>query len=307
MPVRSSAVTPEYPELPAELARAQSHAADKTDDIREELGELEAHLRGEGFADAADEIEDLRENATPKGLFGRVGGNLRGVANRQWELFVRELGESGVLFKLLSRRVKGEIKRFSPEEETLVRSQLADLFRAIPATAMALAPVPGAALITPFVLKRLGLLPSVWRQAHLIDRLEKTARSLEEDGKVEEAVRVRETARRLEEAERDREDRIGTLLRHPRLRELYDFNRDGVLDDEEWEAIKADRLQLVRMIREQAQQEAWFVSVGGDVQGPFTLTALMREPLPGSSLVYSSGGERWLPVEMIYEVLASED
>jgi len=295
----------ERPELPGELAQALTRAADKQEDIREELDELEAHLRKEGHAEAADQIEDLRESAAPAGLWGRVGGNLRSVASRQWELFLRELGQSRTLLSLLTRRVKGEIKHFSTEEESLVRAQLADVFRAIPATAMALAPVPGAALITPFVLRRLGLLPSVWRHAHLLDRLERTARSLDEGGLAEEATRVRTTARRLEETERDREDRIRTLLRHPQLRVLYDFDRDGVLGDEEWQAIKADRERLLELVRNHATSGGWYSSAGGEVQGPFTLADLLQEPLPDFSLIHAPGLDRWLPVEMIYETLAA--
>jgi len=293
------------PDLPVELARALTRAAESRTGIRDELGDLEAHLRSEGLVEAAEEIEDLRESTAPAGLWGRVGGNLRSLASRQWQLFLRELGESRTLLTLLTRRVKGEIKQFSAQEEATVRSQLADVFRAIPATALALAPVPGAALITPFVLRRLGLLPSVWRHAHLLDRLERTARRLEEGGLAEEAERIRETARRVESAERDREDRIRTLLRHPQLRVLYDFDRDGVLGDDEWQAIKEDRERLGELVRDRAGERAWFSSAGGEVQGPHALTDLLQEPLPDFSLVHAPGLERWVPVEMIYELLAA--
>lgn len=294
------------PELPDPLAKALVRAASKDQEVQEELDELEAHLRSEGRAEVADEIEELREAAIPAGLLGRVSGSLRATAQRQWKLFTQELGESRELLSLLTKRVSGEIKRFSPEEEEAVKRQVADLFRAVPATAMALAPVPGAALITPFVLKKLGLLPSSWRHAHLLSRLEKAAMVLEREGDLEDAARVRETARRLAESAQDREDRIRTLLRHPQLRVLYDFNEDGVLGDEEWAAIKSDRERLVDVVREERDSLAWHFSGLGDVQGPYTLTELLEGSIPEHTLIFAPTLERWLPVEMLFEALSEE-
>ena len=296
----------ELPELPDPLAKALVRAASKDQEVTEELDELEAHLRSEGLAEVADEIENLRESAVPAGLFGRVSESLRSVAQRQWKLFTQELGESRELLSLLTKRVRGEIKQFSPEEEEAVKRQVADLFRAVPATAMALAPVPGAALITPFVLQKLGLLPSAWRHAHLLARLERAALVLEREGDAEQAARVRATATRLAEHAADREDRIRTLRKHPQLRVLYDFNEDGVLDDEEWAAIKEDRARLVEVVRDQRDDCAWHFSGAGDVQGPVPLTELLECSPPEHSLVYAPTLERWLPVAMVYEALSGD-
>ena len=53
------------------------------------------------------------------------------------------------------------------------KSQLSNLFRLVPAgliaAANAVLPIPGTSMLTPMLLKKAKLLPSRWREAHMLN------------------------------------------------------------------------------------------------------------------------------------------
>lgn len=299
------------PTLPAALAETLAEAGPQPHTLADDFREVEASLRAKGLTHEAENLEELREEAA--GLWGvgkLVGGVAKGVsemASAQWELLNRELSESREVLDLVRRRMSGEIRSFSPEEEQLVRGQIADVFRMVPATALALAPVPGIALITPFVLKKLNLLPSAWREAHMIDRLQSTAEQLEQKGEREEAARMRRMVESLRERQADLADRARTLRRHPAVRVLYDFNMDGVIDDDEWALLKADREALAQRVRERPEEGEWYFTTDGAVEGPLRLRELLELPLPEQTLVHGPRFERWMPIDLLYEAAAGSE
>jgi hypothetical protein len=295
------------PPPPESLQEALREAGERDHAIDEELAQVEEALREKGLSDEASELEDMRREAPLRGglvqRLGALADGAREIGRRQLELLGQEMADSRELVGLLRARVSGKIKHFSEEEEALVRTQLWDLFRSVPATAIVFAPVPGIALISPFVLQKLNLLPSAWREAHIIDRLKRTVAQLEEQGETEEAERLRATVAQLEERHRDRSDRMRTLREHPLLREIYDFDHDGAIDDDEWASIKQDRETIRRAVDEDAEALRWYVSTGGDVEGPVDLTTLLHAPLPEHALVRIAELPRWVPLDFLLDIV----
>jgi len=300
---------PNVPDVPEELASTLSEAEAHEDALRDELGALEGALRDSGAHTAALEVERLKEETTVdparSGRISDVAHSLRAMAARQWKNFVQEVGESRDVLDLLRRRLSGDIKSFSPAERDMVRAQIADVFRVVPATALALAPVPGIAVVTPFLLKKLNLLPSAWREAGVISRLDETARKLEAGGETEEAARVRETIASLRHRSADREERVRLLRQNPDIRVLYDFNMDGEIDDAEWATIKADRAALQAAARDDPAARRWYFSATGRAEGPVTLGELRDLPLPEHAVVTTAGLDRWVPLELLLDALES--
>jgi hypothetical protein len=295
------------PPPPESLQEALREAGERDHAIDAELAQVEESLREKGLSDEASELESVRREAPlRRGLVRRLGALAEGareIGRRQLELLGKEMADSRELVSLLGARVSGKIKQFSEEEDALVRGQLWDLFRSVPATAIVLAPVPGIALLSPFVLQKLNLLPSAWREAHVIDRLERTIEQLEEQGETEEAERLRATVAQLEERHRDRADRMRTLREHPLLREIYDFDKDGTIDDEEWASIKEDRDTIRRAVVEGEKASRWFVSTGGEVEGPVDLVTLLEAPLPEHALVRIVELPRWVPLDLLLGIV----
>jgi len=294
------------PKLPEALAATLADS-DASPAIADQLRDLESTLRTKGLAEEARDIGEMREQASAMGQVGRriggLAGNLKEMAARQWHFFLREMGESREAVSLLRRRMSGEIKSFSPAEQELVRDQVADLFRMVPATALALAPVPGIAVITPFVLKKLNLLPSAWREANLLHRLQETAAQLEEKGEVQEAQRLREVAAQVRAKNADRSDRLRTLRQHPSIRLLYDFNMDGEIDDDEWALLKTDRQHIRACAGDDSQAPRWYFTTDGETRGPVALAELRAMPLPDQTLITVEGLARWIPFELLFEIV----
>ena len=119
--------------------------------------------------------QELDVIETPPSLLGRVTQRVRRVASTQWKHVIGELQESQEVFGLLTRRVQKQ-QELTPAERDAIRCQILDLLRVVPAGLIAFAntalPVPGTGLLTPWLLARLGLMPSRWREAHLLARLD---------------------------------------------------------------------------------------------------------------------------------------
>jgi hypothetical protein len=277
------------PDLPS----AWKAAVDAHSSLEAQLRAVEQRLADRGKKRLADRIARLRElGNTP---VGDLVAGLRRLADKQLALAGRELQESRDALDLVRRRITGEIHEFSAAEESYVRTQLGDLLKIIPASLIALAPLPGVAVITPLVLKKLNLLPSAWREEQLQARLARIADALAREAPAEAAEVQRLAAQVRASAESAR--RRARVL-HPSVRALYDFDVDGVIDDHEWEALEADR----RVVAERIDAD-WYCAVSSVAEGPFTARTLLQSPLPEHALVWTEGLIRWVPVELLAEVL----
>lgn len=218
----------------------------------------------------------------PPGLLTRMSKAARAGAARHWANFVGELGESREALVLISRRMQGG--PLSPEDADKIRAQMVDLVKIFPAGLIAAAnsalPVPGTGLFTPWILCRLGLMPSRWREAHLVDQLRRQRARLLADGRVAQAQVLADIEGELElEA-----DERAHIAEGARLLTHWDANRNGAWDPDERVAYRRELERLRCVVRRHAQRKRWFLDADGEIYGALRLSELLEDPDLGDHL-----------------------
>lgn len=215
------------------------------------------------------------------------------TAKRQWSHVMGEVAESRALFALLRKRV-AQRQKLEPEEAAEVREQLADLLRLVPAGLIAATngtlPLPGTSLLTPLLLNKLNLLPSRWREAHVLGELQRQAAQLRAAGRVDEARVVEELQHQLE----DEADARVQAAKKVWLLAHWDTDDSGHLDEDELAAYHdaVERLRTLAMSKGTAKR--WFVSFEGQVLGPLRLADLDGVPERDQLLLCYDGKSGWV-------------
>jgi hypothetical protein len=252
--------------------------------------ELEAEgLEVEELRDLTEELEIIER---PPGLFHRVTKRARAVAVEQWSHFVGELQESREAMALL--RVRNE-RALSDEERAIVREQVLDLVRLFPAGLIAAVnsalPVPGTSVFTPWLLVKLGLMPSRWRESHLLDQLRKHQAMLQRTGHAAQAERIGEILLQLETEADERE----LIQRETRLLTHWDENRNGLWDESELEAYGREVDKVRAFVVAHAARKRWFFEHEGEVYGAARLSDLDNlEEAANSLLICFDGQTGWV-------------
>lgn len=157
------------------------------------------------------------------------------------------------------------------------------------AVAMEAIPVPGIGLLTPWLLKRLGRLPSRWREAHLLEALQAEANRLHEAEQHLAACRVEALARKLWEEADAREQ----AARQADLLTAWDRNHNGKLDAREQHLYDAALAHLRELANtEAATRKSWYLAYEAAVFGPTRSSELCtaRVDLPLSICFDSESG-----------------
>jgi len=215
------------------------------------------------------------------------------TARRQWSHVMGEVAESRSLFGLIRKRV-AQRQRLAPEEAAEVREQLADLLRLVPAGLITATnstlPLPGTSLLTPILLSKLNLLPSRWREAHVLSELQHQAEQLRAAGRVDDAEVVEALQHQLEdEADaRANAEKQAWLLAH------WDADDSGHLDEEELAAYRAEVRRVREWVIDRGASKRWFVSVQGQVLGPMRLADLDDVPERDQLLLCYDGQTGWV-------------
>ncbi len=263
-----------------------------SDRIRRLADELEAqgidvaHLRP--LQDELDVVEQ-------PGMVRRLSRRALDTAKRQWELAVGEVRESREMFALVGKRARSR-QKLSPEEADTVRSQLADLLRLVPATLVVatnqVLPLPGTSLLTPYLLKRLGLMPSRWRESHLLWELQKEAETLHAAGRHRAAERVEALQHELEEEADARE----AAEEHAYVLTHWDADGNGVIDAEEQRAYDEACEEVRGLAGRFAHRRRWYLFTEGGVVGPVRLTELEDV---GPVMVSYDGRTGWVALSRV--------
>ncbi len=214
------------------------------------------------------------------------------TARRQWSHVVGEARESRQMLRLLlARAQRGAL---SPEEAAQVREQLADVFRLVPASIIAATngtlPIPGTSLLTPLILQKLRLLPSRWREAHVLSELQRQAEQLRAAGRTEAAEEVEALQHELEHEA----DARAAAAEQRWLLAHWDADGNGVLDEDELEIYRAEVAGLRRLADTRGPEKRWFVSYDGQVLGPLRLSEVLGLPDPVGVLVCFDGKSGWV-------------
>lgn len=219
---------------------------------------------------------ELGELEQPPGFFVRVSRKVKDTLRRNWGHVVGELHETVGLVRLVRKGVREGRGALTAEERSEARAQIADLLRMAPASAVFLAleafPLPGTAVFTPWVLIRLGLLPSRWREAHLLHGLRQEADKLRQTEHPDEARAVERMVEAVEEGcrRRERAAHEAALLTH------WDFDGNGRWDPDERAAYAHTVGELAAAAPVRGPARVWFLRHDSYVFGPFRLSEVLR-------------------------------
>lgn len=244
--------------------------------------------------------QELDVIETPPSLLGRLGQGVKRMASRQWKHVLGELQESQEVVGLLTRRVRDR-QPLTAEQRDAVRSQLLDLLKVVPAGLIAFAnsalPVPGTGLLTPWLLARLGLMPSRWREAHLLAKLDAEARRLRALGEDAAAAEVEA----LEHAIGDEADAREAAAQAAALLTHWDANGNGVWDDDERAAYDQAVVEVRSLAATRGHERRWFLSWNHQVFGPTRLTEVAGAEDSVSLLVCFDGHSGWVDLRHALE------
>ena len=263
--------------------------------LRTIADELEAE--GLEVSELRDLSEELAIIERPPGLFRRVTQRARDMAVEQWNHLVGELQESREAVGLL--RARGE-RKLSEEEREAIREQMLDLVRLFPAGLIAAVntalPVPGTSVFTPWLLVKLGLMPSRWRESHLLHQLHRQKDLLQRTGHAAQAQRIGEILLHLEHEAEEREliKRETALLTH------WDRNQNGMWDEDELEAYGREVDKVRELVVTHAARKRWFFEYEGEVYGAARLSELEHlDEATKSVLVCFDGRTGWVALEHV--------
>jgi hypothetical protein len=212
----------------------------------------------------------------PPSLITRMTKAAKSAASKHWGNLVGELSESKEAMAIIMARMKGG--DVSPEDRDKVRAQMLDLVKLFPAGLIAAAnsafPVPGTGFFTPWILSRLGLMPSRWRETHLLETLKKERDRLRATGHDREADAIEELRQRIEHdvEEKEAAAQKAALLTH------WDRNRNGEWDPEEIAEYKTELEKLRGMAMRFSHRKHWFLETEGEIFGPLRLSELSEDP-----------------------------
>lgn len=192
------------------------------------------------------------------------------VLIRNWRRVRGELKESRKFIALINRARKNGKECLNREEQLFIRQQLGDFFRVFPASilagANAILPIPGTSVVTPYLLKKLNLLPSRWREAHMLTTLQKAHQKLKDQGRNEELVLLSQIQTELEEQAHQRQ-KCDLLV-------VWDTNQNGIWDEEEKQAYQEELYKTLAIYQSSKDERSWFVLHEGLIFGPTTLSCV---------------------------------
>lgn len=212
----------------------------------------------------------------PPGLITRMTKAAKQAASRHWGNLVGELSESKEAMAIIVAQMKGS--QVSAAEKDKVRAQMLDLVKLFPAGLIAAAnsafPVPGTGLFTPWILSRLGLMPSRWRETHLLETLKKERDRLRATGHGKEADQLEKLRQQLEHDVEEKE----AAARNAKLLTHWDRNRNGEWDPEEIAEYKDELEKLRGVAMRHSHRKHWFLETEGEIFGPLRLSELSEDP-----------------------------
>jgi len=229
----------------------------------------------------------------PPGFFTRLTQEARDAATKHWGFVLGELHESKEAAAILGRVVSSS-EEVSLEDRDKLKTQMLDLLRAVPAGLLAAAnaalPIPCTSLATPWLLHRLGVMPSHWREAHLLSSLQTEVGRLRSSGCDEQAAALEAIASNIEveAVAREQVERDAQLLTH------WDANDNGSWDDEERAAYRAAVAVLARRAERSSARRSWYLLHEGGVFGPVRLSNFIQEDHPRELLVCWEGKSGWV-------------
>ena len=186
------------------------------------------------------------------------------ILKANWKRVKGEISESKRLTMLLKKSQVEGSSSLTTDEKKFVQEQLIDFFRIFPASLIAgvnaVLPIPGTGLLTPLILKKLGLLPSRWREANMLQTLQNTHLKLRSSGDTE-------TLKLMEELQQDLDNEV-EQRKVCDLLVVWDANRNGIWDENEKITYQNELIRTLPYVQTFAKERSWFILHDGLVFGP---------------------------------------
>lgn len=130
------------------------------DELEEIIGIVEAFVLSN-----KDSVAYLRDNSSYDKVYYSLSSRYKKILGRSKDKLALELKESKVLVALIGKSMKEEL---SPEEKLIVKDQLKDLAKSVPALTIFM--LPGGTVLLPLLLKLIpDLVPSAFRSNQIED------------------------------------------------------------------------------------------------------------------------------------------
>ena len=249
------------------------------------------HAEASKLRETQQELEAL---VRPPGLVTELTENLKDRARRQWELIVGEVQETAELVELINRRiVSGE--KLTREERKQAQEQILDIMKMVPAgmiaTASALSPLPMTLAFTPVLLRKLGLLPSRWREAHVLQTLKEQSSRLQELGQKEQAEQLDHLAEEVKAQAQAREVTGSTA----QLLSYWAQNPEEPISNEDRNAYYFTVETLRTLRASETERRSWYFQIGDEIFGPLPLSEVEKhQPDNNAILVCHERMLKWV-------------
>ena len=244
-------------------------------------------LESKGLHDEAVQLRETQKELNalvrPPGLVSELTDNLKERARRQWELIVGEVQETAELVELVNRRVlNGE--KLTHQERKQAQEQILDIMKMVPAgmiaTASALSPLPMTLAFTPMVLRKLGLLPSRWREAHVLQTLKDQSSRLHELGADEQARELDGLAAEVK-AQAQARDVTGSTAR---LLSYWTSAPDGLRAQDRYAYdFTVENMRTLRT--SEAGRRVWYFQIDDEIFGPLPLQEVEKHQSDNDSIL----------------------
>ncbi len=281
------------------------------------LAKLARSLSKHGLATEAERLLELGRGLDDslKGAswFARNSGKVKAVLGRHARNVSVEWRETAHLLRV-ARQLLVERRAVSAPDMELARSQLLDLLKTVPASAIVagtfLIPVPGAQpILAPVLMERLGLLPSAWSETAM-------------ESELRDLVQIARD-RKLADISRELESVLATVRSHkadlkrfrryveenPDWAVFFDENLDSRISDGELSVLRARVDVAARFAITAPDDPGWSVYFRGDqhedkVIANLTFTQI-RSGFPDSrnALVRRGDTDWWVPLWAVLEQL----
>jgi len=274
-------------------------------------------LRRRGLDGAADRLLELgsrlKESQEGASWLARNAGKVRAVLSRHVENAGTEWDETTHLLRM-ARRLLIDRKAVVGADLELARSQLLDLLKTVPASAVFagtfLIPIPGAQpILAPVLMERFGLLPSAWAESRIESELRDLAVEARQSGLVDLAEELDHMLAGIR-SHLGEVSRLRTYVQeNPDWAIFFDEDLDSHVSDDELSHLKKRVNKAAQLAIEDPDSPHWTVYFRGDnrddkIRRQLSFTQV-RTGFPDgrNALIRRSDSDWWVPLWAVLELL----
>ena len=266
---------------------------------KEQIERIINELEKEGRLEEAKSLRNTQLNLElieePQGFFSNAVKAVKDALKVNIDQFFYEVDDTKEAFKKISQSLSNE-EEISEQDREFIREQLIDLFKVVPASVIAIGntaiPIPGAALLTPMILKKLNLLPSRWVEHSILENLKAQKDHLKNINQLEAAETVSELIEELN-LKANLSERISDKCK---LLSYWDEDNDNEWSEEELLKYNAELKRIKEIASTEAKTRTWYCQIHENLFGPCSIDLFFEDgaEIPLDMLVSYKGETGWI-------------